>query len=91
MEKGFREAECPGCKSRLKFPVSEKDYGKMIKVRCPRCRSIYRCMIPVPPQEKPAQKKEPSRPPSAVEQLEEIKNLMKNMPFPGGFSEPSDR
>ena len=48
MEKGFRTFQCPGCFSRLKFPVSEEDYGKTKTVRCPKCGAKARVEIPCP-------------------------------------------
>lgn len=48
MEKGFRTFQCPGCVAKLKFPVSEEDYGKIKTVRCPKCNTKSRVEIPCP-------------------------------------------
>ncbi len=60
MEKGFRTFKCHGCPATLKFPVSEKDYGKTKIVRCPKCRVMARIEIPYPaPETSGAGKKSP--------------------------------
>lgn len=46
-EKGFRTVQC-SCKAKLKFPVSEKNYGKTVKINCPRCETVSQVHIPVP-------------------------------------------
>ena len=53
MEKGFRTFQCPDCSVKLKFLISEKDYGKTRNVRCPKCRTLARVEIPYPPPETP--------------------------------------
>ncbi|MDP3731178.1 MAG: hypothetical protein Q8R34_01640 [bacterium] len=51
MEKGFRTFQCFECLTKLKFPVSEKDYGEIKVVRCPKCRALARVEIPYPTNE----------------------------------------
>lgn len=51
MEKGFRTFQCSECRTKLKFPVSEKDYGQTKVVRCPKCRALARVEIPHPASE----------------------------------------
>lgn len=62
MEKGFRTVRCHGCMAKLQFRVSEKDYGDVRLVRCPRCKCIGRVTIPFPPKTGTPDKKPPSGP-----------------------------
>lgn len=48
MEKGFRTILCPGCSIKLKFSISEKDYGITKTIRCPKCKAEGRVQIPRP-------------------------------------------
>ena len=55
MEKGFRTFRCPGtaemeCGSKQQFPVTAKDYGTTMHVRCKACKSISAIAIPTPPE-----------------------------------------
>ncbi len=62
MEKGFRQIQCPECKKRLKFPITEKQYGQKLNIKCPKCNTISSVFIPVPPivsQKKSEQSKTP--------------------------------
>ena len=86
MEKGFRTVQCSECNIKLKFTVSEKDYGKIKKIRCPKCKTIGQALIPHPPEEVP---KTDTRPPteSPLNQpfdfnlnFDCIDNIMKNKP-----------
>ena len=54
MEKGFRTIQCGGCPTKLKFPVTPKDYNKTLQVRCPRCRTVCRVLVPTPADFRPA-------------------------------------
>lgn len=49
-EKGFRQLRCHSCNVLLKFPVTEKVYGKRVTVPCPRCKASNRVLVPVPPK-----------------------------------------
>ncbi len=62
MEKGFRTFQCPGCPAKLRFPVSEKDYGTTRIVRCPKCSTKGRIEIPRPASETPTTRRPPSSP-----------------------------
>jgi len=53
MEKGFRTIRCPGCFVKLRFPISEKDYGTTRTIRCPKCGTQGRVEIPKPAPEFP--------------------------------------
>lgn len=49
MEKGFRLARCHECKTKIRFSVSEAQYGKTLVIRCPKCGAVGRVTIPFPP------------------------------------------
>jgi DNA-directed RNA polymerase subunit RPC12/RpoP len=51
MEKGFRMVQCSGCPAKLRFPVSEKDYGTKRTIRCPKCGFEGRVFVPHPAPE----------------------------------------
>jgi len=51
LEKGFRTFQCHGCLAKLRISVSEKDYGTIKVVRCPKCKAQARLEIPHPAPE----------------------------------------
>lgn len=51
MEKGTREVKCPNCLpevTKIVVPVTTKDYGKAVKVRCTKCQTDFSVEIPIP-------------------------------------------
>lgn len=61
----YRRLNCSGCGQELKFPVTEKDFGTTLIVRCRKCGPVNRAYIPVPAlkpgiSENTGDKREPS-------------------------------
>lgn len=53
MDKIYRQVKCPGidCPNVLRIAVSEDEYGKRLRVKCPRCFSLVNVVVPVPIKE----------------------------------------
>ena len=60
MEKGFRTFQCHGCFVKLRFTVSEKDYGTTKTIRCPKCKAGARLGISYPAPATSKTKAQPS-------------------------------
>lgn len=72
----YRRVKCSGCDRELEFPITEKDFGKTVIARCPKCGPVNRVEIPVPaPQPEVAKGFDSQREPSLEELLKTFNDL----------------